>query len=546
MTDAQSLSQAEWDTLREDARQALPDAVDVSGGLPAVLLRYQAKLLQTTAANALTVYEKSRRTGITWAAGADAVLSAAAARNAGGMDVFYMGYNLEMAREFIDVCAMWAKAFIPAAGAVEETIFRDDGAEGAEKDINAFRIRFASGHQIIALPSRARSLRGMQGYVIIDEAAFHEDLAELLKAAMALLMWGGKVLVVSTHDGADNPFNELIQEVRSERRAGAVLRTTLDDAIGDGLYERIALVTGQEQTEEARAAWRQGILSFYGEDADEELHCIAKAGTGAYLSGAAVEACMVDGLYVARLTCPDAFELRPLEERRRFVEQFLIDKVGPAAALFDEDRNTAIGVDFGRSSDLTVIKVGQEQSNLHLNVPLVVELKNCPIEQQKQIVTYIAELVPRFLGGKFDATGNGLALAEWAQEEWGHDRIEGVKITQAWYLENGPKLKQHVEDRSLTLPRDKDIKDDIRSIRLIRGIPTIPDIRTKGRHGDSAVALMMLIAALKDDYEEFGYATAPHLRSRYAPGVGDNNQYFEFGGDDDDDISSGRFGEGAI
>jgi phage FluMu gp28-like protein len=28
--------------------------------------------------------------------------------------------------------------------------------------------------------------------VVIDEAAFHESLEELLKAAMALLMWGGQ------------------------------------------------------------------------------------------------------------------------------------------------------------------------------------------------------------------------------------------------------------------------------------------------------------------------------------------------------------------
>ena len=28
---------------------------------------------------------------------------------------------------------------------------------------------------------RPRSLRGKQGYVIVDEAAFHDDLAELLR-----------------------------------------------------------------------------------------------------------------------------------------------------------------------------------------------------------------------------------------------------------------------------------------------------------------------------------------------------------------------------
>ena len=44
------------------------------------------------------------------------------------MDSFYIGYNLDMAREFIDVCAMWARSFSFAVleGGVEEFLF-DDG-----------------------------------------------------------------------------------------------------------------------------------------------------------------------------------------------------------------------------------------------------------------------------------------------------------------------------------------------------------------------------------------------------------------------------------
>lgn len=40
---------------------------------------------------------------------------------------------------------------------------------------------------------QSKKLRGMQGVVCIDEAAFHEKLAEVLKAALALTMWGAKV-----------------------------------------------------------------------------------------------------------------------------------------------------------------------------------------------------------------------------------------------------------------------------------------------------------------------------------------------------------------
>ena len=282
-------------------KHELPDQIIDGKDLPSVLLSYQGKLLNTTAHHQFVICEKSRRIGMTWAVGSDAVLTAGAQKAAGGMDVLYIGFNLDMAQEFIDVCAMWAKSFMPAAAEVEEFLFKDQTEDGADKFINAFKIKFASGFDIVALTSKPRSLRGRQGYVIFDEAAFHDELDEMLKAAMALLMWGGKVLVISTHDGAENPFNQLIQEVRSGKRKGKIIRVTFDDAVASGLYERIALVTGKPATAKAKAAWVKDIMDFYGEDAEEELHCIAKKGSGAYISAAAVEACMTDEHHVARL-----------------------------------------------------------------------------------------------------------------------------------------------------------------------------------------------------------------------------------------------------
>ena len=88
-----------------------------------------------------------------------------------------------MAIEFIDACAMWAKAFNRAASEIEEEILQDE-----DKDILTFNIRFNSGFKIQALSSRPSNLRGRQGNVTIDEAAFHEHLAEVLKAALALTM----------------------------------------------------------------------------------------------------------------------------------------------------------------------------------------------------------------------------------------------------------------------------------------------------------------------------------------------------------------------
>lgn len=196
-----------------------------------LLLRYQASALELLMTGvSLVAIEKSRRIGLTWALAAYAVLKAAAQGSAGGMNAWYMGYDQEMAREFIDVCVMWARAFGIAAEDADEELLEGDGEK-----VQAFRLKFASGFKIVALPSVPRALRGKQGLVIIDEAAFHKDLAEVLKAAVALLMWGGQVVVVSTHDGSANPFNLLLDDIRAKKRKGEVQTITFDDAIADGL-----------------------------------------------------------------------------------------------------------------------------------------------------------------------------------------------------------------------------------------------------------------------------------------------------------------------
>jgi len=252
-----------------------------------VLLTYQQKWVADE--SPLKIAEKSRRTGLTWAEAADAVLAASAAKNAGGTNHFYVGSNKEMAIEFIDACAMWAKAFNRAAGEIEEEIFEDE-----DKDILTYTIRFISGFKIQALSSRPSNMRGRQGNVTIDEAAFHEQLAEVLKAALALTMWGAKVRLISTHNGVENLFNELIQDSRAGKKRYSVHRVTLDDACSDGLYKRICQVRGMAWSEEAEKQWKENLLrdTATREDALEEYYCVPKSGGGAYISRALIEARM--------------------------------------------------------------------------------------------------------------------------------------------------------------------------------------------------------------------------------------------------------------
>lgn len=128
--------------------QTLPDLIPFDPN--ALLLGYQKRWVADT--SQLKIAEKSRRTGLTWAEAADDVMIASLAKSEGGSDVFYIGSNKEMAREFIDACAMWAAQFNRAAGQIQEELFNDE-----DKDILTYVIYFASGFKIKALSSNPKT-----------------------------------------------------------------------------------------------------------------------------------------------------------------------------------------------------------------------------------------------------------------------------------------------------------------------------------------------------------------------------------------------------
>ncbi len=511
---------------------------------PTILLPYQLESIELADQHQLLMIEKSRRIGLSYAFAPYAVLKASPAT--GAQNIYYLGYNLDMAREFIGYCADFSKelesvrvALPSQADMVDMVVQTDEGGlvsiggspidakasdidpdklvqsvEGgflikgdAGKTIKAFRIDYPSGKAIVALPASARSARGKQGIFIIDEAAFHDRLDELIKAILAALMWGGRVIVISTHDGADNYFNTLIEEIRAEKRAGHVHRITLKDAIAAGLYQRICLVQGKPWSPEAEEKWEADIRKTYGDAAEEELDVIPAKGTGIYLARATILAAMSKDLPVVRLRCPDGFERREEAWRRDWLREFLELEVRPWLDTFDPTRRTFMGQDFARTGDNSPVKFGQHDEFMRLVCRLTLEMRNVPFSDQEFVLNWLIERVPYFAGGKMDARGNGSALAEKMQQRWGFEVIEAVMATDKTYLAFMPLLKAAIEDRTVILPHDEGELDDLRMIKQVKGIPKIPDrainVKEEGkivrRHGDNAIADMHLVAAAAQD-----------------------------------------------
>lgn len=468
-----------------------------------ILLPYQKQWMADD--SEVKVAEKSRRVGLTWTEAAEDVLLASA-RN--GMDVYYISYNFEFTKEFITTCEVWAKGLNEAAIELGEEIIKD-----GEDKFRASKITFPSGHKIMGLPARATTIRGRQGKIVIDEAAFCDNLSELLKAALAMLMWGGKVCVISTHNGEDNLFNEIIKDTRSGKKPYSLHRITIDDAVRQGLYKRVCERKRKEYRKEEEKKWVDDLVAFYGEGAPEELFCIPTRGGVRYFSSALVESCMNEDIPVLSYVQTDEFTFIPEDERNVATDDWLFGELLPVLenAL---PVGKYIGGDFARSGDLTTIIISQRISETRRVGLCNIELRNVPFDQQYRVMVFILQKLDKVWGFSTDARGNGQMIAELLQQEFGPDLVNAVMITNGFYAEFMPLLKSRFESRELDIPKNSNIIDDFRLVTMDKGIPKVPARRTREegsqrrlRHGDTAVAECMVEHAMKNDggYQEYSY-----------------------------------------
>jgi len=449
------------------------------------------------------IAEKSRQVGWSWTCACESALDASR-RN--GRDTWYTGYNKDMAQEFILDTAFWAKHFNAACEDIEEEVFEDE-----DRSILMFVIRFASGKRVTALSSRPSNLRGKKrSRIIIDEAAHHENLKELIKSAMANLMWGGKIDIISTHNGVDNEFNTLIEGTRSGRLGYSLHRVTFDEALEQGLYKRICGSLGETWSQEKENEWRDQIIAKYGDGADEELFCIPSRSGGTYINRSLIERCMYQAP-VLRLKLKDEFATLSDEIRTAEVLDWCKDKLLPLLESLPKDLRHFVGQDFGRTSDLSVIAPVTEQQDLVRKCPFLVELRNVPFREQETILFYLIDRLPRFAKGVIDSTGNGQYLGERAVQQYGEKTIEAVHMTQKWYIENLPRFRSHIEDDLWQIPRDADVMHDLTQFQTIDGIPKLPKAKTRSigdrtpRHGDAGIALLCADAASSSEIAVYAY-----------------------------------------
>lgn len=462
---------------------AAPAKIEV----PYLLLPYQQRWYADK--HPVKVCVKSRRIGLSWCEAAASVMAAALA-GVKGMPSVYLSYNESMTRQFIEDCKFWIDKFQIIGTKVNEIIVDD-----LDKDAKTFRIDFASGHEIIAASSNASNIRSKGGRVVIDEAAFVPDLNALLAAATPLLMWGGQVVVISTFNGVAEPFHDLVREIQAGKWDYSLHVIDLDDALKDGLYRRICYVQGINWTETRQERWRQQLIDR-SPDPDQEFFCKPKAAEAQYLPGVLVETCMKTQYPVFRLSLKADFMERSRDDRQDFIRDYLDAHIKPLISAVSHHRASYVGMDFGRIGDMTAIAPLVEREDLTRFSPFLLELKNCPIQQQRQVLWWIIAALPHCCGCGIDAGGNGLTIAEDTQEKFSEDFVIPVKLSDPMYLKLMPRYKQALESRKIEICSDSLVLMDHAVVTESNGVPKVPKKHYKVagmdasemRHGDTVIA----------------------------------------------------------
>lgn len=391
----------------------------------------------------LKIAEKSRRIGWTYTQAYEDVRDAA---KKGGMDVWFSSADQTAAAEYILYCGMWAQLLNLAAKDLGEIVLDKDD------DIKARVIEFANGKRIHGMSSNPKGFRSKGGKIVLDEYAFHEQQDELWKAAGPSALWGYPIRVFSSHNGKGTRFYRMCEDAQREESRWSPHRVTLEDAIADGLVEKIKDLD-RPATEEEVAEFIAECKDIAGDEEtyQQEFMCNPQDDKASFIAW--------DLIYGNE----HADVPEPIVILGKEVNDIPQKEYEPAWSFEPSKNRYFLGVDIGRQHDLTVLWLLEEIGDVYWTA-LVIELHQMKFGRQEK---NLHKLLPFARRACIDATGLGMQLAEQAQEAFGESKVEPITFTNAVKEDLAITLKRGFEDRQLRNPGVKAVRDDIHKIKKI-------------------------------------------------------------------------------
>lgn len=393
-----------------------------------LLLPYQARWVRDNAR--LKIAEKSRQIGWTWAS-AYRQIRIKSIRGA-RLDTWISSRDEEQARLFLEDCKSFASLLQIGAEDLGERVVDDHGHK-------AFVLRLANGVSLHSLSSNPDAQAGKRGDRVLDEFALHPNPRKLYGIAYPGITWGGSLEIFSTHRGSHNYFAELIDEVkhRGNPKGFSLHRVTLQDALEQGF---LAKLQSKLPADDPR------------QDMDEaQYYDFIKSG------------CPDEETFLQEYMCV------PADDESAFLSYDLIANCeyqsGEMWETSLDDCSGAIyaGVDIGRDHDLTVIWVIERLGDVAYT-RRIIEMRKQTFDAQESELYSILRL-PAVRRCCIDNTGLGKQFAERAVQRFGKYKVEPITFTPVVKEELAYPVRAAFEDKTVRIPRDPQLRSDLRSIR---------------------------------------------------------------------------------
>lgn len=454
----------------------------------------------------LRAWEKSIRIGATYEKAFEAVRDRLIP---GKGNYLHTSVTQQVAQAFLGDCEFWLDAY-EAGGTVMsrnesewiEPLLDDEDqpvldSQGRQIHVRrkAFEWVFDTKQKLTVFSSNPDALRGFGGAVGVDEIAFHLRMAAMMAAAGGRAMWGYPISLWSSHNGDDSDWNMFLKR---EREAGkesfwSIQKTTLLDAIEDGLVEKINATRGLSLTREQFIAQTQALLGSI-EAYEEECLCIA------HQRGLPAIAWMT--ILAAQR---DYDELLVTIEGDGKLGDVIDPSVQAVIALnpwknLPPDRRYALGYDVARSGHLSSVMVLDTTGREH-RLAMDIKMHNCKLPGQRELIALGLETLRGMTGGG-DMGGLGRSDVEQLADRY-PGRFDAVDFGgQKPYIVG--KLRSAYDDGRIVIPRGRDdIAYDVRAV-LTKTVGThVTYTESKNAvepnsHCDMAYAQAMAVANAED------------------------------------------------
>jgi len=377
--------------------------------------------------------------------------------------VEYMQKNCKpMVKAFYKIFAAALKnAPPPPITEVEYTFDREmPDATTIPVKYKAHEITFPNGSRITALPANPDTARGFSANVLLDEFAFHADSRGIWTALFPCITRGYKIRVISTPNGKNNKFYELMTETDGIWSKHIV---TIHDAIAAGLdVDAAELKAGLGDDD----AW------------DQEYELKWADGAGAVIPWDDIVSCEIEGA----------------GDPKGFTGQTVY-----------------IGNDIaGQGGDLWVAIVTEDVNDVLVIREILTERKATFKKQDALMDALDARYKMRKLA--MDETGMGAKPVEDAVGRYVASRVIGVHFTQSNKQDMVTLVQKKFQDRRVGLPiGDKLLRADLHSVKKSKnpGGSAKYNAPTGGEsHGDRFWALALAIYAASGAVVEYAYHSA--------------------------------------